>query len=184
METATPLEQYAAFDFANDDEYQGTSASSSFTRAAWTVSSQEVSLQTTPQRRSDRKYFVGRAYSISIGAFGLFSIAALTPARVTEQELSIDAVREYELSLSEAPPQEAQNTSSIPSADNDTDSEPVVLSFTQLKALIEAGKEDEIPNNKVIPDGLNEQPPSISSAAAKKKPWEISAENVLIDKGQ
>jgi len=34
-------------------------------------------------------------------------------------------------------------------------SEPRVLTFTELKDLIEQGKTDQIPNNRVIPDGLN-----------------------------
>jgi hypothetical protein len=34
-------------------------------------------------------------------------------------------------------------------------SEPRVLTFTELKDLIEQGKTDQIPNNRVIPVGLN-----------------------------
>lgn len=33
--------------------------------------------------------------------------------------------------------------------------EPRVLTFTELKELIETGRLDQIPNNKVIPDALN-----------------------------
>ncbi|OCH84353.1 hypothetical protein OBBRIDRAFT_799172 [Obba rivulosa] len=51
-------------------------------------------------------------------------------------------------------------------------SEPRELSFAELKALIQQGKTDQIPNNKVIPDELSTEPPSESKAAAKKKPWE------------
>jgi len=30
-----------------------------------------------------------------------------------------------------------------------------ILTFAELQALIESGREDQIPNNKVIPDALN-----------------------------
>ncbi|EIW80023.1 hypothetical protein CONPUDRAFT_166644 [Coniophora puteana RWD-64-598 SS2] len=46
------------------------------------------------------------------------------------------------------------------------------LTFAELKALIEEGKTDGIPNNKVIPDVIHEGAPSQSSAPVRKKPWE------------
>ena len=68
------------------------------------------------------------------------------------------------------------------------------LSFAELKALIEEGKTDQIPNNRQIPNELNvggcglsypctnvlialhvgdqHTPPSQSTATARKKPWE------------
>ncbi|KAI0824553.1 hypothetical protein BC628DRAFT_1378319 [Trametes gibbosa] len=49
---------------------------------------------------------------------------------------------------------------------------PQMLSLAQLKALIEEGRTDEIPNNKVIPNVLSSEPPSESRAAPPKKPWE------------
>nr|GAT52879.1 predicted protein [Mycena chlorophos] len=90
-------------------------------------------------------------------------------------ELSLDAVREYELAHAAVPatPQRPEQEPEAPAPvapptvipngtlTDASDSEPVVLSFAQLKALIEAGKEDEIPNNKVIPDGLNDEAPSV-----------------------
>ncbi|KAH9915755.1 uncharacterized protein B0H18DRAFT_885533 [Fomitopsis serialis] len=50
--------------------------------------------------------------------------------------------------------------------------EPRTLSFAELKALIEQGKTDQIPNNRQIPDELNQAPPSQSTASVLKKPWE------------
>lgn len=68
-----------------------------------------------------------------------------------------------------------------------------MLSFAELKELIETGNVDKIPNNKIIPEGLNvmsfttalcatqfsftltmiqDAPPSQSTAPARKKPWE------------
>ncbi|KAN0139246.1 hypothetical protein V8E53_002747 [Lactarius tabidus] len=49
------------------------------------------------------------------------------------------------------------------------------LTFTELQALVEQGKTDEIPNNKHIPDALNDAPPSQSSAPQRKKPWEVAS---------
>ncbi|KIM71172.1 hypothetical protein PILCRDRAFT_83051 [Piloderma croceum F 1598] len=50
------------------------------------------------------------------------------------------------------------------------------LTFAELKDLIEEGKTDQIPNNKYIPEAINEAPPSESQAPSRKKPWEIAAE--------
>jgi len=50
------------------------------------------------------------------------------------------------------------------------------LTFAELQALIEQGKTDEIPNNKHIPDALNDAPPSQSSAPQRKKPWEVASQ--------
>ncbi|KAI0718521.1 hypothetical protein C8T65DRAFT_638253 [Cerioporus squamosus] len=55
-----------------------------------------------------------------------------------------------------------------------TEEEPQTLTFAQLKALIEQGRTDEIPNNKVIPNVLSAEAPSESKAAVRKKPWEIN----------
>ena len=53
----------------------------------------------------------------------------------------------------------AEQTSSAPlaqtSSDSSTQDEPRTLTFAQLKALIEQGRTDEIPNNKVIPNVLS-----------------------------
>ena len=46
------------------------------------------------------------------------------------------------------------------------------LTFAELKALIEEGKTDGIPNNKVIPEVINDATPSQSTAPVRKKPWE------------
>ncbi|KAG1743737.1 uncharacterized protein EDB91DRAFT_224783 [Suillus paluster] len=53
------------------------------------------------------------------------------------------------------------------------DGETHLLTFAELTSLIEQGKTDSIPNNKVIPDTLNDAPPSTSIAPMRKKPWEV-----------
>ncbi|KAK0498850.1 hypothetical protein EDD18DRAFT_1154080 [Armillaria luteobubalina] len=50
------------------------------------------------------------------------------------------------------------------------------LTFAQLQELIEAGKLDEIPNNKTISGELNSSPPSQSAASTRQKPWEATGE--------
>jgi hypothetical protein len=65
-----------------------------------------------------------------------------------------------------------------------------VLTFSELKELIETGRTDQIPNNKAIPNVLNvgsplvsllhglltvlkDTPPSEAILLARKKPWEL-----------
>ncbi|KAF5325326.1 hypothetical protein D9619_009805 [Psilocybe cf. subviscida] len=79
--------------------------------------------------------------------------------RVLGGSITIEQAREYEASLKSDPASAATN-------------ENRVLSFAELKELIETGNVDKIPNNKVIPEGLNDAPPSQSTAPARKKPWE------------
>lgn len=101
--------------------------------------------------------------------------------RVMGHSISMDEVREYELSSQadaiipttttddSVPPA----ASSLPKQDDD-ENESGVLTFAELQALIESGKEDLIPNNKIIPDALNEAPPSQSTAPPRKKPRELA----------
>ncbi|TFK85633.1 hypothetical protein K466DRAFT_494363 [Polyporus arcularius HHB13444] len=71
--------------------------------------------------------------------------------------------------------QTAHASSQAPSQASSTEEEPQTLTFAQLKTLIEQGRTDEIPNNKVIPNVLSSDPPSESQAEVRKKPWEINA---------
>jgi len=51
---------------------------------------------------------------------------------------------------------------------------PRTLTFAELQALVEQGRTDDIPNNRQIPDAINEAPPSQSNAPQRKKPREIA----------
>ncbi|KAH0831069.1 hypothetical protein J3R83DRAFT_13596 [Lanmaoa asiatica] len=51
-----------------------------------------------------------------------------------------------------------------------------VLTFAELKSLIEQGKTGNIPNNKIIPDTLNDGIPSESIAQSRRKPWEVASQ--------
>lgn len=77
------------------------------------------------------------------------------------RSISMDEVREYELNAgtaTHATVDDDEHSGLSPSAEplNDgNDDNPHVLTFAQLQALIENGREDQIPNNKVIPNVLN-----------------------------
>jgi len=47
-----------------------------------------------------------------------------------------------------------------------------ILTFAELKVLIEQGKTEGIPNNRLIPNTLNDAPPSENTGHIRKKPWE------------
>ncbi|KIJ59867.1 hypothetical protein HYDPIDRAFT_161787 [Hydnomerulius pinastri MD-312] len=57
------------------------------------------------------------------------------------------------------------------------DGEMRTLTFSELKSLIEQGKTENIPNNKVIPDTLNDGTPSQSIAPVRMKPWEVASQS-------
>ncbi|KAK0194465.1 hypothetical protein F5146DRAFT_1035988 [Armillaria mellea] len=75
-------------------------------------------------------------------------------------------------------PQSTSVSESVPSSNPAAidSEEPKVLTFAQLQELIEAGKLDEIPNNKTISGELNSSPPSQSATSTRRKPWETSNE--------
>jgi len=79
--------------------------------------------------------------------------------------------------ISESDAKQLEDHRSIPEATTEQPEVPVArtFTFTELQALIEQGKTDEIPNNKHIPDALNDAPPSQSSAPQRKKPWEVAS---------
>ncbi|CAG7847376.1 SubName: Full=Uncharacterized protein {ECO:0000313/EMBL:CCA75179.1} [Serendipita indica DSM 11827] len=52
-----------------------------------------------------------------------------------------------------------------------------VLTFAEIKHLIETGQAHLIPNNKVIPDKINDETPSRSIAPVRRKPWEVAQTN-------
>ncbi|KAG8994792.1 hypothetical protein FRB94_009670 [Tulasnella sp. JGI-2019a] len=52
-----------------------------------------------------------------------------------------------------------------------------ILSFQEIQDLLAAGKVDEIPFNRTIPEVISEEQPSESSVAPRKKPWEVSTDS-------
>ena len=106
--------------------------------------------------------------------------------RVKGYALTLEEARAYDLSLS---PSDVTADSGPPTEDDQN----CVLTFAELKELIETGNVDKIPNNKIIPEGLNvryrgfvlreseltllqDAPPSQSTAPSRKKPWEKSTD--------
>lgn len=65
-------------------------------------------------------------------------------SRITGQSITMEEAQECEQSSS----QKASETT-------DNSDENRVLTFAELKELIETGNVDKIPNNKIIPEGLN-----------------------------
>ncbi|KAF8895873.1 hypothetical protein CPB84DRAFT_1244280 [Gymnopilus junonius] len=86
--------------------------------------------------------------------------------KITGNSITAEEVCDYELLLQQSLVERK------PAEDKDR-----VLTFAELKELIESGNVDKIPNNKVIPDVLNEAPPSQSTAPMRKKPWEEATDS-------
>ncbi|KAJ3797061.1 hypothetical protein GGU11DRAFT_100634 [Lentinula aff. detonsa] len=101
---------------------------------------------------------------------GLSDIVSLTGSSsdVPEDTLHVQA---YELNRNSTE-DILTSTSNIPgNADVESNSFQS-FSFAQIQALIEAGRFDEIPNNKTISTELNSSSPDRSTVSPRKKPWE------------
>jgi hypothetical protein len=57
--------------------------------------------------------------------------------------------------LASSGPAESATTTTTDDNNNNNDNDSQILSFAEIKELIETGRLDEIPNNKLIPDTLN-----------------------------
>ncbi|CDO76838.1 hypothetical protein BN946_scf185033.g35 [Trametes cinnabarina] len=147
------VDQFAAYPFATDEEFQQGLAGILASGALEGKSEEE---RAEILLRSEVFYFNRR-----------------TGSSLTME----DARRARQLNLREAvPPHDRVTVNPSTTATlNGREEEPQMLSFAQLKALIEQGRTDEIPNNKVIPNVLSSESPSESRAPPRKKPWEVSA---------
>lgn len=92
---------------------------------------------------------------------------------MTGQHLTVEDVRSHQNTVDSQNPIGAMDLS--PPSANSGDSETRLLTFAELTLLIQQGKTDNIPNNKVIPETLNDGPPSTSIALVRKKPWEADS---------
>ncbi|KAI0779045.1 hypothetical protein BD413DRAFT_464704 [Trametes elegans] len=143
------LEQFASYPFAADDEYQKGVLGiigSGMLQGKSEEERSEILL------RSELFYF----------------------NRVKGTSLSLDDARKArQIGLLGGAKQEPGITSATTTASaSGTGQGQHMLSFAQLKDLIEQGRTDEIPNNKTIPNVLSSAPPSESKVAPRKKPWE------------
>ncbi|KAF8208140.1 hypothetical protein K438DRAFT_1813486 [Mycena galopus ATCC 62051] len=149
-----PLQLYASYPFSSDEEYQN--GLQSILAGGALANDPPEDVREEILRRTRVFYF----------------------NRVTGHAISMDDAREFEHAqrTTGADVSDSALVSSVSADDTSTDAEAVVLSFAELQALIEAGKADQIPNNKIIPDELNDEAPSTSTAPVRKKPWEVSTE--------
>ncbi|KIJ16286.1 hypothetical protein PAXINDRAFT_75482 [Paxillus involutus ATCC 200175] len=95
--------------------------------------------------------------------------------RATGHNINLEDLQaRYTADLDRSPPRGNQYTQ----ASSETQHEEAPnLTFTELKSLIEQGKTENIPNNKVIPDTLNDAAPTRSNAPLRKKPWEVASQS-------
>ncbi|TFK75609.1 hypothetical protein BDN72DRAFT_831924 [Pluteus cervinus] len=164
---STALEQYATYDFEQDAAYQQGLASIVSTGALHDPSSEGYE----QVLRQTRVFYFNKVTGSSI-----------TPDQAREAELT----RQQQL-LSVA--SGSQSESILPSntvmvTPNPGSSQPPpttaedrVLTFAELQELIQAGKLDQIPNNKNIPNVLSKDIPSESTLAPRKKPWEVATQS-------
>jgi len=90
----------------------------------------------------------------------------------------MNEARDYELSLlptSTINDDRPTSTAKDAQVNSPATDENRILTLAELKELIESGNLDKIPNNKIIPETLNDAPPSQSTAPTKKKPWETTS---------
>lgn len=73
-------------------------------------------------------------------------------SRLTALSITVEEARQARKTT--VAPAVAHDTAAPPTSNSGGD-EPHTLTFAQLQALIEQGKTDEIPNNKVIPNILS-----------------------------
>ncbi|KAJ7151403.1 hypothetical protein C8R43DRAFT_1005030 [Mycena crocata] len=153
-DVAEVLRLYGAYPFSSDDEYQSGLASILAGGALENNPPEDIKEEIL--RRTRVFYF----------------------NRVTGNTLSMDAAREYEHAKEKTGSTDPFPIPEFSAADSASPGDSEVLSFAQLQALIEAGKADLIPNNKIIPEDLNDAPPSTSAAPVRKKPWEVETDQV------
>ncbi|KAF9518138.1 hypothetical protein BS47DRAFT_1338731 [Hydnum rufescens UP504] len=72
-----------------------------------------------------------------------------------------------------------RSTNAVPSSASSAgvDGAPAPLSFAKLADLIGSGQLHLIPNNDIIPNGLNTAEPSLSRAQVRRKPWETGQQD-------
>ncbi|KAG9313718.1 hypothetical protein JVU11DRAFT_6068 [Chiua virens] len=92
--------------------------------------------------------------------------------RVTGHNIGLEDVRaDHTADLNSFLTQSGDERNQVPS--DASHGETRTLTFAELKNLIEQGKTDNIPNNKIILDTLNDGVLSKSTAPLRKKPWEV-----------
>lgn len=111
-------------------------------------------------------------------------------ARIAGTSIDLDEARTAAENVADPPDVTRSVAEPSPRTADASDEEPRMLSLAELTELIEQGKTDEIPNNRKIPNDLSvctplsslppsyssrdlqTEPPSVSIAPIRKKPWE------------
>ncbi|KAF9453314.1 hypothetical protein P691DRAFT_771494 [Macrolepiota fuliginosa MF-IS2] len=159
MSEGGPLDEYNAYPFDTDQIYQQGLASILANGAL--ANSPSTEEQEEILRRTRVFYF----------------------NKTTGNSITLDEARAHEQSLQQRTSQPLAPNPISPETELETGpataqpEEPRVLTFAELKDLIEARRIDQIPNNKIISSALNEAPPSQSTAQTRRKPWEAASED-------
>ncbi|CAL1709565.1 unnamed protein product [Somion occarium] len=118
---------------------------------------------------------------IANGAFDCKTDAEKQEVIRRSQIFYFNHTKGYSITWDEVQRRLPSNPSAVPAQTTTTDSQASAdeqtarqLSLAELKVLIESGRTDQIPNNRIIPNDLNPRTPSQSTAPARKKPWELN----------
>ncbi|KAG5637210.1 hypothetical protein H0H81_005373 [Sphagnurus paluster] len=147
-----PLERFAAYQFDSDETYQQGLAS--------LIDGGAFSGNPTPENKEECR------------------LLKLSRCSVTGNDITSEQVLAYELSLRKPSDVALSESTSIFASHSH---EARNLTLAELQEMIETGRVDQIPNNKVIPERFNDAPPSHSIAPARKKPWEVAVAGVVED---
>lgn len=152
-----PLQQFALYPFDTDAAYK-KGLESILTGAAEASSKDELELRA-------RVFYFNRLTGHSIAV----EHARQVTFRSSKEKAVIndpDEKTPSDLLNVEVPLPSSQSSS------RSEDDEARILTFAEIQELISSGRMAEIPNNKVIPDGLNDATPGMSTAPVREKPWE------------
>ncbi|KAN0094857.1 hypothetical protein V8E55_003144 [Tylopilus felleus] len=155
------LDRFHSFPFSSDEAFQeGLSG----------ILAHSLMHQMTDNERSElvlktKVFYFNRRHLIKVRA------------SVTGHNLSLEDVQDgYTADLNRFPVPQSGNEFSQTCSGAERE-EMRVLTFAELKSLIEQGKTDDIPNNKLIPNVLNDGAPSESTAQLRRKPWERTSQS-------
>ncbi|KAF8635603.1 hypothetical protein AX15_000243 [Amanita polypyramis BW_CC] len=153
------IQQYASYPFHSDEAFQKGLESI-------LTSAESGSMTRDDTVRRARVFYFNRLTGSSI------SVDQARQAEEAIKSFNKEGIRKEE---SQGMSPSTETTTPSAQRDKDAEEEPHPLTFAQLQELIESGREDLIPNNKVIPDKLSDDLPSSSIAPIRRKPWEVGA---------
>ncbi|KIL66060.1 hypothetical protein M378DRAFT_23600 [Amanita muscaria Koide BX008] len=147
-----PLQQFALYPFDTDAAYK-KGLESILTGAAEASSKDELELRA--RVLTGHSIAVEHARQVTFGSSKEETVVSDPDEKTPSDLLNV-----------EVPLPSSQSSS------RSEDDEARILTFAEIQELISSGRVAEIPNNKVIPDGLNDATPSMSTTPVREKPWE------------